>query len=101
MSHGTLKILFIDEKRMTSDLEKAGYRKVGAHIIQATNFAQSKDILLREAIDVIVINYDYGEIDAMSMCEHFKKQSKMQAIPIVFTSVQPLPKRVTQREHGP
>jgi|NOAtaT_5_FD_contig_51_1462483_length_952_multi_2_in_0_out_0_1 response regulator RpfG family c-di-GMP phosphodiesterase len=101
MSEGTLKILFVDEKRITSDLEKAGYRKIGAHIIQATNFAQSKEILQREEIDVIVINYDYSEIDAVSMCEHFKKQTETQAVPIVFTSVQPLPKKVTQRENGP
>ncbi|MFY7928156.1 MAG: hypothetical protein ACOVS5_04725, partial [Oligoflexus sp.] len=66
MSEGTLKILFVDEKRITSDLEEAGYRKIGAHIIQATNFAQSKEILQREEIDVIVINYDYSEIDAVS-----------------------------------
>lgn len=101
MSNGTLKILFVDEKRITSDLEKAGYRKIGAHISQATNFSQAKDMLQKETVDVIVINFDYSEIDAPSMCEHFKKQSSTAEIPIVFTSVQPLPKRVTAREHGP
>ena len=49
MSKGTLKILFVDEKRITSDLEKAGYRKIGAHISQAPNFGQAKDMLLKEA----------------------------------------------------
>ena len=101
MTTGTLKILFIDEKRITSDLEKASYRKVGVHIQQAINFAQAKDALQKEIADVIVINYDYGEIDAVSMCEHFKKQNATAAVPIIFTSVQPLPKRVTQRSTGP
>ncbi len=101
MSNGTLKILFVDEKRITSDLEKAGYRKVGAHISQATNFNQAKDMLQKEAVDVIVINFDYSEIDASGMCEHFKKQRDTSTIPIIFTSVQPLPKRVTARDNGP
>ena len=101
MSKGTLKILFVDEKRITSDLEKAGYRKVGAHISQATNFGQAKDMLQKDPADVIVINFDYAEIDAVSMCEHFKKQAETAAIPVIFTSVQPLPKRVTARDNGP
>ncbi|MCX6128723.1 MAG: PilZ domain-containing protein [Proteobacteria bacterium] len=101
MTSSTLKILFVDEKRMTSDLEKAGYRKIGAHIIQATNFAQAQDILNRDKIDVIVINFDFAGIDASSMCEHFKKQASTQEVPVIFTSVQPLPKRVTSRELGP
>ncbi len=101
MSQGTLKILFIDEKQMTSDLEKAGYRKIGAHIIQATNFAQAKDLLKKDSIDVIVINYDYKEIDALSICEAFKRQEETSSIPVIFTSVQALPKRVAQRIPGP
>ena len=101
MSQGTLKILFIDEKQMTSDLEKAGYRKVGAQIIQATNVAQAKDLVRKEAVDVIVINYDYKEIDALGICEAFKRQDETSAIPLIFTSVQALPKRVAQRIPGP
>ncbi len=101
MSLDTLKILFIDEKRITSELEKAGYRKIGAQICQAVNFAQANEILSKEPIDVIVINYDYALIDAVSMCEHFKNQAKTKEIPIVFTSVQSIPKRVMQRAQGP
>ena len=101
MGQSTLKILFIDEKRMTSELEKAGYRKIGAQIIQATNFTQAKDNLKRGNIDVIVINYDYKEIDAVSLCDHFKTHSATSEIPVIFTSVQSLPKKVAQRESGP
>lgn len=101
MASGTLKILFIEEKQLTSDLEKVGYRKIGVQTIQATNFNQAMDILDKDAIDVIVINFDYREIDATGMCEHVKKQAKTCEIPVIFTSVQSLPKAVTAREHGP
>jgi uncharacterized protein (TIGR02266 family) len=101
MAQKTMKILFIDEKRITSELEKAGYRKIGAQIVQATNFTGAKDILKKEEIDVIVLNFDYAQIDAPSICEHFKKQKDTAEIPIVFTSVQSLPKKVMARTHAP
>lgn len=101
MAQKTMKILFIDEKRITSELEKAGYRKIGAQIVQATNFTQAKDVLKKEEIDVIVLNFDYRLVDAPSICEHFKRQKETAAIPIVFTSVQALPRKVMQREHAP
>jgi CheY-like chemotaxis protein len=101
MGQTTLKILFIDEKRITSELEKAGYRKIGAHINQATNFNQAKDTLKSGHIDVIVINYDYAVIDACSICEHFKKDKATSATPVIFTSVQALPRKVANRAFGP
>ncbi|MBC7532117.1 MAG: PilZ domain-containing protein [Oligoflexus sp.] len=101
MGQTNLKILFIDEKRITSELEKAGYRKIGAQIHQAVNFPQAKDALKKGHVDVIVINYDYSAIDAVSICEHFKRQKATAEIPVIFTSVQSLPRKISQRENGP
>ncbi|RYZ50007.1 MAG: hypothetical protein EOP07_23590 [Proteobacteria bacterium] len=101
MGQTTLKILFIDEKRITSELEKAGYRKVGAQIHQAINFPQAKDALKKGHIDVIVINYDYAAIDALAICEHFKGQKTTAEIPVIFTSVQSLPRKISSKENGP
>ncbi|MBC7662104.1 MAG: PilZ domain-containing protein [Chitinophagaceae bacterium] len=101
MGQTTLKILFIDEKRITSELEKAGYRKIGAQIHQALNFPQAKDVLKKGHIDVIVINYDYASIDAVSICEHFKSHSSTKEIPVIFTSVQALPRKISGRDLGP
>lgn len=101
MGQTTLKILFIDEKRITSELEKAGYRKIGAQIHQATNFPQAKQALKNSHFDVIVINYDYASVDASNVCEHFKKDKATADIPVIFTSVQALPRKVSARELGP
>jgi len=97
----TFKILFIDEKRITSELEKAGYRKIGAQIQQVTNFSQAKDALKKGKLDVIVINFDYDAIDAVAICEHFKMQKATAEIPVIFTSVQSLPRKVSLRANGP
>jgi CheY-like chemotaxis protein len=101
MTVSTLKILSIDEKRITTDLDKAGYRKIGAQIFQATSFRQAEDILQAQSIDVVVINYDYKDVDAEAICEHLKRQASTQDKPVVFTSVQSLPKKVLDKEFGP
>ncbi|NRA66623.1 MAG: PilZ domain-containing protein [Pseudobacteriovorax sp.] len=99
MNTPTLKILFIDEKRITSDLDKAGYRKVGAQIFQATSFQTAKDVLETQEISVIVINYDFKESDPVAICTHLKQTYDDK--PIVMTSVQNVPKKILRQDHGP
>ncbi|MFW7377427.1 MAG: PilZ domain-containing protein [Oligoflexus sp.] len=101
MTVTTLKILSIDEKRITTDLDKAGYRKVGAQIFQATSFRKAEEILQEGEIDVIVINYDYKDVDAEAICEHLKRNPATQEKPVVFTSVQSLPRKVLDKQFGP
>lgn len=101
MTVTTLKILFIDEKRITTDLDKAGYRKVGAQLFQATSYRQAEEILQSNHIDVIVINFDYKEVDAEAICEHLKRTGEHSDKPVIFTSVQSLPKKLLSKQFGP
>lgn len=101
MSATTLKILYIDEKRITTDLDKAGYRKMGAQIIQATSYKKAQEHLDKSDVDVIVINYDYKEVDPSAICEHFQRSKGSVNRPLVFTSVQNLPTKVLEKEYGP
>ncbi|SMF14324.1 PilZ domain-containing protein [Pseudobacteriovorax antillogorgiicola] len=98
MSKSTLKILSIDEKRITSDLDKAGYRKIGAQIIHVSSYAEAERILSEQEINILVINYDYKEVDSVATCEHIKRSRN---IPVVFTSVQNVPKKILKKELGP
>ncbi len=100
MGNTTLKILSIDEKRITSDLDKAGYRKIGAQMFQATTFSEAQEKLSKLVdISVIVINYDFKQVDAMTICEHFKRT--MPDKPVVLTSVQNVPKKILKNDFGP
>ena len=58
MSEKTLTVLQIDDKTITSDLDRAGYRKMGVTIKNATSFQSASDILEggKDTIDIIVIN---------------------------------------------
>ena len=100
MSAATLKILYVDEKRITTDLDKAGYRKMGAQIFQATSYRQAQEQIDKNDIDVVVINYDYKEVNPIAVCEHFQKVRELNR-PVVFTSVQSLPPQVVNKEFGP
>ena len=99
MNKPQLKILFIDEKRITTDLDKAGYRKVGAQIFQATTFQEAKAVLEGQDISVIVVNYDFKEVDPVTICSHFKQTYADK--PVVLTSVQSVPKKILKDQMGP
>lgn len=98
MTINTLKILAIDEKRVTSDLDRAGYKHIGAQIHTVSSFKDAEAFLESQEINIIVINYDFKVVDSVAICEHFKKKYD---IPIVFTSVQNVPKKILKKEFGP
>jgi DNA-binding response OmpR family regulator len=88
MSKAPIKMLSIDDRMLTTDLDRAGYRNMGIAVKQVTSFQDAKHALSKETIDIIVINLDYEKIDALAICKHFKSQDETNNIPIVITSVQ-------------
>jgi CheY-like chemotaxis protein len=101
MDTPTLRILQIDEKRVTTDLDRAGYRKTGVRMIQAASFLDAKSQLKKQDVDIIVINIDYEGISAEAACKHFKSEKETKDIPVVFTSIKSLPARLTKSNDGP
>ena len=101
MSISSVKLLMVDEKRMTTDLDNAGYKKLGITIRQATTFEAVDRIVKEETIDVIVFNYDFKEIDSVQTCALYKSSDMTAEIPIVFTSVQSLSKKLLKSHLGP
>ncbi len=92
-SNDNLTILTIDDKMITSELDKAGYRKIGVNIKSATNFQDAERILKNGGIDIVVINDDFKEINGLAILQHFKKQEETKGIPFVFTSVRSKPQK--------
>lgn len=88
MTQQQIKMLSIDDRMLTTELDRAGYRNMGILVKQVSNFAEAQDLLSVEKIDIIVINLDYEKIDAITICRHFKTHSETQEIPVVLTSVQ-------------
>lgn len=88
MSTAPIKMLLIDDKMLTSELDKAGYRSMGISVKQVANFAETQEVFKKETVDLLVINMDYSKIDAPTICQHYKNSPETAALPIVLTSVQ-------------
>ncbi len=86
MSGQQIKMLSLDDRTITTDLDRAGYRAMGVYVRPAATFQDAEELLKNESIDIIVINYDYERVNAPLVCEHFKKHYP--DVPVVITSVQ-------------
>lgn len=84
----TIKMLSLDDKTVTTDLDRAGYRKMGVYVKAASSFDELSKALKSEKIDLIVINMDFKPIDAPNITKHLKAQEAYKEIPVVLTSVQ-------------
>lgn len=87
----TICMLSLDDRMVTTELDRAGYRKMGVTIKSASTFAEAQAALQAGPVDIIVINLDYERINAVSTCRHLKSQEATRNIPIVTTSVQDRP----------
>lgn len=87
-AENTIKMLQIDDKTITTDLDRAGYRKMGVFVRPAANYEEARKILKAERIDLLVINMDYKAVDSCNVVRHLKSQDEYKELPIVLTSVQ-------------
>lgn len=87
MTQQPLRMLSIDDKMITSDLDRAGYRKMGVEVRAARSFEEAEKIVAKEPIDVIVINMDYDKVNAPLICKHFKAQPTTTPRPVILISV--------------
>lgn len=88
MSH--IKMLSLDEKTVTSDLDRAGYRKMGVSVKSATTWADASRVLAEGDVDVVVVNLDLASVNSMEVIRHVRA-SNWKTVPIVATSVQSSP----------
>ena len=89
MSH--IKMLSLDEKTITSELDRAGYRKMGISVRGALSWAEASKVLSEGDVDVVVVNLDLSSVDTLEVIRHVRA-SGWKDVPIVATSVQSSPK---------
>jgi len=82
-----IRMLQIDDKTVTTDLDSAGYRKMGVIVKPATNYEEARRLLQAGGIDLVVINLDFAGVDGTQITRHLKSQPESQEVPIVLTSV--------------
>lgn len=82
-----ITMLSLDEKTITSDLDRAGYRKMGVTVKAAKTWSEAAKILALGDVDVVVVNMDVGSVDGLDIIKHIRV-SDWREVPIVATSVQ-------------
>ncbi len=82
-----ITMLSLDEKTMTSELDRAGYRKMGVTVRAARTWAEAAKVLGGEHVDVVVVNLDVKSHEGMEVMKHIR-MSDWKSVPIVATSVQ-------------
>jgi CheY-like chemotaxis protein len=80
-----IRIVSIDDKMITTDLDRAGYRKMGAEIRVVQSYDQAEKMIVAGEAELVVINMDYKKVDAKIICKHLKATHPK--VPVVMTSV--------------
>jgi CheY-like chemotaxis protein len=81
-------MLSLDEKTLITELDRAGYKKMGVLVRSATTFEDAIRILKNDAIDIIVMNMDHSSVNTAEATVKIKRVKEWSSIPIVLTSVQ-------------
>lgn len=81
-------MLSLDEKTLITELDRAGYKKMGVIVRSATTLEDAIRTLKNEAIDIIVMNMDHSSVNAAEATIKIKRVKEWSSIPIVLTSVQ-------------
>jgi len=80
-------MLSFDDKTLTTDLDRAGYRKMGVSVKVVQSFDEGARSLRTEETDVVVVNMDFSRIDALQVIKAIKSNNEWNEIPVVAASV--------------
>lgn len=81
-------MLSVDDRSVTSDLDSAGYKKMGVSVRPASSWDEAEKFLAEGEIDVLVINLDYHRVNGIQIIRHIRSMPEFVKIPVVVTSVQ-------------
>lgn len=81
-------MLLIDDKSLTTSLDRAGYREMGVQVLSASDQQEAMNALENKAVEIVVINLDFLGSGARMICHTLRNRDEWQEIPVVVTSVQ-------------
>lgn len=87
-SDKAIRMVQLDDRNFTTDMDKAGYRKFGITFKVAETYEALVKLLDGEGADIVVVNMDHTKIDACAVCAGLKVRYADPKIPVVVTSVQ-------------
>ena len=83
-----IKMLLVDDKSLTTSLDRAGYREMGVQVLSASDQQDAMSVIESKAVEIVVINLDFLGSGARMICHTLRNTEQWKEIPIVVTSVQ-------------
>lgn len=83
-----IKMLLVDDKSLTTSLDRAGYREMGVQVLSASDQQEAFNALENKAVEIVVINLDFLGSGARMICHTLRNREEWKEMPIVVTSVQ-------------
>lgn len=87
MSTKPICLLSIDSESMTTQLDRASYRKMGVKVYHANTFNELQRLLEQQPIDILTLSLDLPQLDALNTIKQLRTASRHVDLPIVITSV--------------
>jgi DNA-binding response OmpR family regulator len=87
MANATIHMLSLDDKTVTTHLDRAGYRQMGVQVKSVSSYDEARRALLENEIHIIVINADYPKLNPVTVVSSLKGDAETKDIPIIATSV--------------
>lgn len=83
-----IRLLAVDDQTVTTSLVRASFRQLGVQVILVSTAEQAFAALHSQAISVIMINLDFGGVDAAELCRRIQSHKVWASIPVLVSSVQ-------------
>ena len=81
-------MLLVDDKSLTTSLDRAGYREMGVQVLSASDQQEAMSVLENKAVEIVVVNLDFLGSGARMICHTLRNRDEWKEIPVVVTSVQ-------------
>ncbi len=83
-----IKVVSVGQTSMASELERAGYRKMGIFVTNKNSFQDAFKYIQADNAEVLVISADDPSLNYEESIRFLKSDEKTKEIPIILTSVQ-------------
>lgn len=87
MPEYSVRMLSLDNQSLATNLDRAGYRKMGVHVTSSESYSDTIKKLQCNEIDVVVINADFKEIDPFAIIKSLKSSKDWKDLAVIVTSV--------------
>lgn len=82
-----IHLLMVAENSLSTTLEHEGYKTIGVRSHLASTFSEVKKAMNKRHIDVILIDWEFKDLNAFEVIQYIRTHSHHKHIPIIVSSV--------------